>query len=418
MHPIRMSSIRMFIQFNKLSINLFSQFSIVKYSIDSFRSISFKHRFNLSSIKQYHDTKQHDRAHQSNTSHCLNRTEIRSCNDANHRRSQLLYHRQMTRRMHHQHHHHHYHNAQYSTCRFNPHQTISNLDKSIFTYHNRQINTINNNDNQHQYYQQHDINSSAPNKSNLHDPSNSQSNDDASEIINQEKQKQSSFHASFDSSMNSVNSPELKTRNKHQKNDAESNHDFLSSAFFQSSLLTCRDDRGAHNKVSALKRLMCDDLTGEIVLKQCTKCKSWIEPHQYSPHIDGFLNLHSICKKCNNLQTKQIDIFNKSKNRFNCTYKGCETKCASKYQLIQHMRIHTGEKPFKCQSCQKSFTRNSYRIKHEKICKSKKKRKFDSNKTTQRQYTKNNHKQSKKHESTMQTFIQNQHLKLMQYNQR
>ncbi|KAK9766242.1 DNA-binding transcription factor [Basidiobolus ranarum] len=45
------------------------------------------------------------------------------------------------------------------------------------------------------------------------------------------------------------------------------------------------------------------------------------------------------------------------KPSYQCTYEGCEKTFTRPYNLKSHLRIHTNEKPFLCQTCGQSFSR-------------------------------------------------------------
>ncbi|KAM3605816.1 uncharacterized protein V6R79_005171 [Siganus canaliculatus] len=86
----------------------------------------------------------------------------------------------------------------------------------------------------------------------------------------------------------------------------------------------------------------------------CKKCGKYFPTGQ---HL-------RFCRAQSTLEKDEASEIRKEKP-FKCLQ--CNKRFKQKYQLVLHIRVHTGEKPFTCDFCGKTFSQNSSRIVHMRL---------------------------------------------------
>mmetsp|Transcript_4907 Transcript_4907/g.4160 ORF Transcript_4907/g.4160 Transcript_4907/m.4160 type:complete len:120 (+) Transcript_4907:453-812(+) len=81
-----------------------------------------------------------------------------------------------------------------------------------------------------------------------------------------------------------------------------------------------------------------------------------MEQYSFSPDCDDF-----------EIQYVPSHKFKKMKRQFKCTYQNCTKGFSKTWNLFDHLRTHTGEKPFQCKICFRGFAQNGNLTKHEKV---------------------------------------------------
>ena len=64
-------------------------------------------------------------------------------------------------------------------------------------------------------------------------------------------------------------------------------------------------------------------------------------------------------------------VYNPRTKRMNklitCLYQGCERKFTKTWNILDHFKTHTGDKPYQCVNCQKSFSQKGNLSKHRRL---------------------------------------------------
>jgi len=109
---------------------------------------------------------------------------------------------------------------------------------------------------------------------------------------------------------------------------------------------------------------------------KCPYCKSKFKSKtRLSVHVQGTHGPKKFCCDICEYKTStkyRLKMHNEMvhENKKNWFCKACPYSCYVKSTFIAHMRIHTGEKPYKCKNCQEAFSWRHNLKRHAKSCKS------------------------------------------------
>ncbi|CAI2360487.1 unnamed protein product [Moneuplotes crassus] len=120
-----------------------------------------------------------------------------------------------------------------------------------------------------------------------------------------------------------------------------------------------------NNKFRDVREMKDDSLTNQDLMEE----KKFLMK-QYG--IDSNLNYF-------NISYVSSEKFDKKKRIFSCNFEGCGRTFCKTWNLFDHLRIHTKEKPFKCKVCGRGFAQNGNLTKHEKVHLNADRRKYKCN---------------------------------------